>query len=372
MSHFVFTGGGTAGHVVPALPVMAVLRRNGHRVTFIGSNSGYEARLVSAAADRFIGVPAGKLRRYWSWQNLRDVLFVLAGIVASLWHLGRLRPQAVFSKGGFVSLPVVLAAWCWRVPVIVHESDTSPGLANRLAYPFTRTLCVNFPIAAEQLGFRGPVVHVGTPLRDALLHGDAVRGRTRLDLSAERPLVLVTGGSLGADRLNEVVLTAAPELTQRVFLVHICGPGKCPPVTEWPVGYEAFEFLTEDWGDVLAAADLVVSRAGANTLFELLALRKPHILVPLSAAVSRGDQIENARYSEAQGYSRLLDDDSLNSGVLIETIDGELATLDDRRRAMQAFTVPPATELIVELLLEAAGEAVAGPGTRPKQTKDKP
>lgn len=360
MSHFVFTGGGTAGHVVPALPVIALLRRSGHRVTFIGSNSGYEERLVGAAADRFVGVPAGKLRRYWSWQNVRDVFFVFAGILASLWHLGRLRPQAVFSKGGFVSLPVVLAAWLWRVPVIVHESDTSPGLANRLAYPFTRTLCVNFPIAPDKLGFRGPVVHVGTPLREGLLLGDAARGRQRLDISTERPLVLVTGGSLGADRLNSVVLAAAPTLVERVFLVHICGPGKCPPLSEWPVGYEAFEFLSEEWGDVLAAADLVVSRAGANTLFELLALRKPHILVPLSAAVSRGDQIENARYAEARGFSRVLNEDRLNAQTLVEAIDAELLKLDERRAALATFTVPPATEQIAELLLDAAGVAARG------------
>lgn len=355
MKHFVFTGGGTGGHVVPNLPIIERLRAAGHRVTYVGSRSGYEERLVAGAVDAYVGVPAGKLRRYWSFANVLDAFRVLAGVVASVCWLGRLRPDAVFSKGGFVSLPVVFAAWLWRVPVVAHESDSSPGLANRLAYPFLRHLCLNFPVDGARLGFRGPVTFTGTPLRATLRNGSASRGRAFLKVPAERPIILITGGSLGADRLNEVVLAAAPTLTNRYALVHACGPGKCPPPADWPPGYQAFEYLTEPWGDVLAAASLVVSRAGANTLFELLALRKPHLLVPLSRRVSRGDQIENAEFAAAAGYSAVLPEENLTPATLIDAIDAESERLNERQAAMNRFTIPPATEQIAAMLLDLGG-----------------
>ncbi|MEM9743210.1 MAG: undecaprenyldiphospho-muramoylpentapeptide beta-N-acetylglucosaminyltransferase [Pseudomonadota bacterium] len=354
MIHAVFTGGGTAGHVMPALPIMQRLRHDGHRVTFIGGRSGFEANLVADQVDAFHGIPAGKLRRYWSWANLRDVFLVLAGCLAALWLLARLRPQIVFSKGGFVTLPVVFAAWCFRVPVIAHESDASPGLANRLAYPMLAALCTSFERSADELGFRGPLVFTGTPVRDALLSGDAAAGRRYLRLRDDRPVLLVTGGSLGADRLNAVVVDAAAELTREFQLVHVCGRGKTPPRSAWPKGYTAHEFIGDAWGDVLASADFVVSRAGANTLFELLTLRIPHLLVPLSARVSRGDQIQNARYAEAQGFSRVLDDDALTAATLVTAVAEEFQQRGVRQQQLDNFPRADATGTIVALLLEHA------------------
>ncbi|MFK7913963.1 MAG: undecaprenyldiphospho-muramoylpentapeptide beta-N-acetylglucosaminyltransferase [Pseudomonadales bacterium] len=358
MSHVLITGGGTAGHVVPALPVAQRLREQGHRVSWIGSQSGLEERLVAGAVDDYHGIAAGKLRRYWSWQNVKDAFAVVLGIFQALLKVRRLRPDVVFSKGGFVSFPVVLAAWIWRIPVIAHESDRSPGLANRLSYPFIAHLCTNFP--ESDTGFAGPVTYTGTPVRQALLEGNAERGRAFLfgaqhQDSPAAPVLLVTGGSLGADRLNAAVLEALPQLCQSWRVVHLCGPGKLPALAEPIAGYRPFEYLSAEWGDVLAAADLVVSRAGANTLFELLALGKPHLLVPLSLAASRGDQIENADYAQAAGYSQVLQEQDLTAASLVAALTDLAADAAQRRERLAGFQRPDAAALISKLLLDVAG-----------------
>lgn len=358
---FAFTGGGTAGHVVPALPVARALRASGHTVLWIGSRSGLEARLVQGQVDGYHGIAAGKLRRYWSWQNLRDAFAVLAGILQALWLVPRLRLDAVFSKGGFVSFPVVFAAWVWRVPVVAHESDRSPGLANRLAYPFIQALCTNFPEVPTR--FDGPVEHTGTPLRQQLLDGDAERGRAFLfpDVAADAPplpLLLITGGSLGADRLNAAVADAIEPLCSRYRVAHVCGPGKVPagnlPGGDLLANYRALEFVTDAWGDVLAAADLVVSRAGANALFELLELRKPTLFVPLSLAASRGDQIENAAYARDQGLAEVLSEAELTTDTLIAGIDTLAARAPQLRAALGQLERPDATQRIVTMLVNCA------------------
>lgn len=353
---FAFTGGGTAGHVVPALPVARALRASGHEVIWIGSRSGLEARLVQGQVDGYHGIAAGKLRRYWSWQNLRDAFAVLAGIAQALWLVPRLRLDAVFSKGGFVSFPVVLAAWVWRVPVVAHESDRSPGLANRMAYPFIRALCTNFPEVPTR--FAGPVEHTGTPLRQELLDGDAARGRAyafpELGPGApDLPMLLITGGSLGADRLNAVVAAALEPLCSRYRVVHICGPGKVP-LGDLPAGYRALEFVSEAWGDVLAAADLVVSRAGANALFELLELGKPTLFVPLSLAASRGDQIENAAYARERGLAQVLSETEMDADSLVAAIDTLAAQAAELRAALAQLERPDATQRIVAMLVNCA------------------
>lgn len=352
---FLFTGGGTAGHVVPALPVAQALRSAGHSVYWAGSRSGLEERLTADQVDGYHGLAAGKLRRYWSWQNLRDAFAVLLGIVQALRLVHRLQPDVVFSKGGFVSFPVVLAAWLKGIPVIAHESDRTAGLANRLAYPFLKGLCTNFPEAPP--GFTGTVVHTGTPLRAALQVGDGEQGRAFLypaDASAGGfPVLLITGGSLGADALNSAVRDALPELLQRYRVAHVCGPGKCPP-EPWAQGYRPLEFVGEAWGDVLAAADLVVSRAGANALFELLELGKPTLFVPLSRAASRGDQIENAAYAQALGLAQVRSEETLTGAVLAADVDALAAAAPQLRDALARLERPDACRLIVSMLLNCA------------------
>ncbi|MGA0839895.1 MAG: UDP-N-acetylglucosamine--N-acetylmuramyl-(pentapeptide) pyrophosphoryl-undecaprenol N-acetylglucosamine transferase [Pseudomonadales bacterium] len=343
MTHLVCTGGGTAGHVLPALPVMERALAAGWQVTFVGSRSGFEERLLAGLPVRYAGVTTGKLRRYLASENLVDAFRVLVGMVQALLLLRRLRPDVVFSKGGFVSFPVVFAAGCLRIPVLAHESDLSPGLANRMALPFVSTLAVTFP-GTHLADFRGRQVVAGSPLRPLLRSGQAARGRAWLGVPADRPLLLVTGGSLGADRLNRALIAALPELLPQFAVIHVCGPGKRSEV-DLP-GYRAFEFVRDEWGDVLAAADLVVSRAGANTLFELLALRKPALLVPLSARASRGDQLENAAWAVAAGYCRSMQDDGLDGAALAAAVGAAWSARVSLTAALATFEAPDAAAVL--------------------------
>ncbi len=348
MKTAVFTGGGTAGHVLPAVPVMRALQRRGVEVVFIGGADGLERRYLEGLDDvRFFGIASGKLRRYWSWRNLTDVARVLRGVWQSLRLIGRIRPAVIFSKGGHLSFPVVLAARMRGIPVVAHESDFSPGLANRLAMPFLDALCTSFPMRRPG-SLRGELVHTGSPVRPELLAGSAARGRKLVQAPAGRPVVLVTGGSLGADALNEVVAEAAPELVRECCLVHVCGPGK--RIGPHLPGYRQYEFVGPDWGDMLAAADLVVSRAGSNTLFELLSLGKPNLLIPLPARASRGDQIQNADYAAEAGYSRVIQQEQLDASTLVNAVLGMLSEKDAWAARLARFEALPAVDLLVALI----------------------
>lgn len=350
VKRLVVTGGGTAGHVVPALPIIQAFMDRGVRVDFIGSGIELERALVAPLNVTYHGIAAGKLRRYFSLENLLDAFKVLLGILQALVLVGRLRPDAVFSKGGFVSFPVVFAAWCWRIPVVAHESDLTPGLANRLALPFVRTLCVNFP-ATHPGRFSGELIYTGTPVRPELLNGDAARGRALVNAPAEKPVLVVTGGSLGAEALNAVVREALPALVARAVVVHVCGPGRVVPVDE--PDYHPFEYVREEWGDLLAAATVVVSRAGANSLYELLCLRKPNLLIPLPRKASRGDQIENAAWAEAEGFSHVLAQEALTPETLTAAIDEILAETETESGKIAGFLPPDSVGLIVTAIERA-------------------
>lgn len=343
MSRVLFTGGGTAGHVIPAIPVMRKLAQAGVEIAFVGSHSGLEEDLLRDEKLRYFGISSGKLRRYFSLQNVLDVFRVLLGVVNALTVIARFRPDVVFSKGGFVSFPVVFAAWLWRIPVVAHESDLTPGLANRLALPFVRTLCVNFP-TTHPASFAGKVLYTGTPVRPALVNGDANSGRRLLGIEPSKPVLLVTGGSLGADAINATVRRSLPELTAHWHVVHVCGSGKRAEITN--PHYTQFEYVRDEWGDLLAAADLVVSRAGANTLYELLLLGKANLLVPLSKQASRGDQIENAEYAASLGFSRVIAEEDLTTTTLVSTVTEMATQLDGLHRALAAFVAPDSVELI--------------------------
>jgi len=354
VNRLLVTGGGTAGHVVPALPIMQVFVDEGVQVDFIGSGSAFEKSLVAPLSVTYHGISAGKLRRYFSLQNLLDAFRVLLGIFQALILVGRLRPDVVFSKGGFVSFPVALAAWCWRVPVVAHESDLTPGLANRLAMPFVKSLCTSFP-ATRPGRFTGELVYTGSPVRPELTRGDPERGLALIDADGSRPVLIVTGGSLGADRINAVVREALPELVRRAVVVHVCGPGKVVP--QDVADYHPFEYVREAWGDLLAAATAVVSRAGANTLYELLCLKKPNLLIPLSRQASRGDQIENAAWAEAEGFSHVLAEEALTADSLVTAVDEILAETQAESGKIAAFAPPDSVGLIVTAIRRAAGKA---------------
>jgi UDP-N-acetylglucosamine--N-acetylmuramyl-(pentapeptide) pyrophosphoryl-undecaprenol N-acetylglucosamine transferase len=349
----VFTGGGSAGHVVPSLPLIERLVARGWRVHYVGSTSGLEQRLIADCHISFDAIATGKLRRYWSFENALDLFRVAAGCVQALIVLRRRRPHVVFSKGGYVSFPVVVAAWLLRIPVIAHESDLTPGLANRLAFPLVANICVNF--AETHIGgYSDKIVHSGTPIRPALLQGSAERGRTFCSVEPERPVLLVVGGSLGSERINQVVRQALPELTAQFHVIHICGAGNLDAALDRHAHYSQFEFVSEQWGDILAAAALVVSRAGANTLFELLTLGKPNLLIPLSLGASRGDQIDNARYAQAHGFSAVLKEEQLSAETLLARLNSMCAELDQWPDRLQRFPRMDSVACITALIEQRA------------------
>lgn len=353
MTRVVFTGGGSAGHVTPNVALIEAASERGWTVRYIGSHAGIERDIIAPLDIPYTAISSGKLRRYFSWENFIDPFRILWGMLQSLVSLVRDRPDAVFSKGGFVSVPVAIAAWLLRIPVISHESDVTPGLANRLIAPFCRALCVTFRETAPHLP-SGKVVVTGTPVRQALLNGDRQRGLAYLGFTGNKPVLLVFGGSLGADAINQAVRGVLDQLLPRFDVIHVVGRGHEEPglATE---GYVQKTFISDEFGDVMAAADLVIARAGANSLYELFLLHKPHLLVPLTLAASRGDQLANARTFAAQGYSQVIHEEELVSDNLVKAVDGLFENRENVIRAMAAFDQADSTPLILEQIEQAIG-----------------
>ena len=353
MNTILFTGGGTAGHVTPNIALMERFRENGWKIHYVGSQAGIEHTLVGNLDVPYHAIATGKLRRYFSWQNFIDPLFILLGFFQSLFVCLRIRPDVVFSKGGFVTVPFVIAAWVCRIPVICHESDTTPGLANKLSTPFCRHVCVTFPQTAKFLP-SDKVVVTGSPVRDSLIHGNPERGADFYPSISGKPRLLIFGGSLGAGPINQQVEIAVPELVKKFDVLHVVGAGNMSAalgsVRDTGYGYRQVEFIQDEFGDVLSAADVVVSRAGANAIYELILLRKPHILIPLSAAVSRGDQIENAKVFSAEGFSRVIDESELNPESLLKGLDDLMAEIDKVRIKLAAFERIDSVGRITKLL----------------------
>jgi len=362
--NILFTGGGTAGHVLPCVPLIEKFHQMGWQTFFVGSESGLEEHLLQHSSVEFHAVSSGKLRRYFSWKNLLDGFRLVRGIWQAFWLIRRIRPEVVFSKGGYVSFPVVFSAWVCRVPVVAHESDTTPGLANRLALPFLDVLCTSFDVSDRLAGSTSvkkgllhrmpPIVHTGTPMRRELLQGQAVRGRQLCGAAESDSILLVVGGSLGSEAINRVLQSAVESLCQNYFVVHICGRGNVSAAFEKQPRYRQFEFVGEGWGDLLAAARIVVSRAGANALYELLMLEKPNILVPLSARASRGDQIANAQMSEERGYSLVIQEWDLSVEALLAELERLESELDRIRTRLANFPKLDGSKSIADILLQSA------------------
>jgi UDP-N-acetylglucosamine--N-acetylmuramyl-(pentapeptide) pyrophosphoryl-undecaprenol N-acetylglucosamine transferase len=351
-----FTGGGTAGHVTPNMALIDELLAAHWVVHYVGSNRGIERRLIAPIGITFHGIATGKLRRYFSWQNFIDPLFILWGFCQSLWLCLRFRPDVVFSKGGFVAVPLVAAAWLLRIPVISHESDTTPGLANKLCFPFCRWVCVNFPQTAAHLPV-GKVLVTGSPVRADLLQGDAERARRGLGLSNDKPVLLVFGGSLGANVINQAVRQNLAVLLGEFQIVHVVGAGNVLPELADTPGYIQRDYINEGFGDVLALADLVIARAGANAIYELLITRTPHILVPLSAAASRGDQLINARIFSDAGFSEVITEPELTDECLLTRVQQTYARRAAIRQRLTSFAIKDSVAIITDLIRRAADRA---------------
>ena len=347
----VLTGGGTAGHVTPNLALLPGLYARGFEVRYIGSKSGMEQELIENAGVPYDGISTGKFRRYLSFKNVTDVGRVLKGLSEAKKLLKEYQPDVVFSKGGFVSVPVVRAAKKLHIPVIIHESDMTPGLANKLCYSAASKVCCNFPETVELLP-EGKAVLSGSPIRAELLSGSREAGLAFAGLSGEKPVLLMIGGSSGARRLNEVLREALPRLLPDFDVIHICGKGNLSDTLGKTPGYRQYEYISEELKDLFAAADIVFSRAGANAICELLALRKPNLLVPLSKAVSRGDQILNARSFEKQGYSVVIEEEELNAEVLSEALHTLYKERDKYIRRMEESSEKNGVDTILSLIDE--------------------
>lgn len=320
MKRIILTGGGTAGHVTPNIALLPRLRELQYDIHYIGSYNGIEKELVEQMGIPYHGISSGKLRRYFSLQNFTDPFRVLKGFREADHLIKILKPDVIFSKGGFVSVPVVFAGKKRRVPAVLHESDMTPGLANKLALPSAARICCNFPETLKILP-EGKAVLTGSPIRQELLSGDRFKARELLGFSSEKPVILVVGGSLGSVAVNDAIRSVLPSLLSRFQVIHLCGKGKLDPTLNMQEGYAQFEYIKDELRHFFALSDLIVSRAGANAICEILALHKPNLLIPLSAAASRGDQILNARSFERQGYSLVLEEESLSNPLLLDAIN---------------------------------------------------
>ncbi len=352
MKRILLTGGGTAGHVTPNIALLPRLRELGYDISYMGSYNGIEKKLITEFQVPYYGIASGKLRRYFDPKNFSDPFKVLKGYGEAIHILRELKPDVVFSKGGFVSVPVVLAARHCHIPSIIHESDMTPGLANRLAIPAASKVCCNFPETLKYLP-KEKAVLTGSPIRQELLEGDAGRALRFTGLSEGKPVILVMGGSLGAVAVNEAVRKILPTLLTDFHVIHLCGRGKLDSSLSGLSGYVQYEYINEELKDLFALSDLVISRAGANSICELLALHKPNLLIPLSAAASRGDQILNARSFERQGFSLVLEEEEITNDVLLQTIH---RLYDERAAFSEAMKTSHQTnsiETIVGLIEEA-------------------
>ena len=346
----VLTGGGTAGHVSPNIALLPYLKEAGYEVTYIGSKNGIEKNLIADFGLPYVGISTGKLRRYFDVKNFTDPFRVINGFREARKFLKKYKPDVVFSKGGFVSVPVVRAAGSLHIPCVIHESDMTPGLANKLCFHAAKKICCNFPETLEMLP-SGKAVLTGTPIRGELFTGDREKGRAICGFSDDKPVLMVMGGSQGAVSVNNAVRGNLDELLTRFQVVHLCGKGHLDASLEKTEGYRQFEYVKEDLKHLFAAADLLISRAGANAICEILALGKPSLLIPLPTKGSRGDQILNARSFAEQGFSEVLEDE-LAGAMLVDAVNNLYDNRDKYIDAIKASHQTDAIPIIMSLIEE--------------------
>lgn len=349
MKKIILTGGGTAGHVTPNIALLPELRDRNYEVLYIGSYDGMEKGLIEEVGLPYVGISSGKLRRYFDWKNFSDPFRVLKGYFEAKKILKKEKPNAVFSKGGFVSVPVVLAAKRLHIPAIIHESDITPGLANKLAMRGATKICCNFPETVKYLP-EDKAVLSGCPIRKELLEGSRETALEFTGLSGEKPILLIIGGSLGSVFVNNAVRGSLDVLLETFEIIHLCGKGNLDASLDGKKGYVQYEFISDELPDLFAACDVVISRAGANAICELLALQKPNILVPLSLNASRGDQILNARSFESQGFSYVIEEEQVTPDSLLQAVDEVYKNRDKYKSAMQKSNQADPIKTIVDLI----------------------
>lgn len=352
MKRIVLTGGGTAGHVTPNIALLPSLIKEGYEVHYIGSYDGIERKLIEELNIPYYGISSGKLRRYFDPKNFSDPLKVIKGYGEARKLIKKIKPDVVFSKGGFVTVPVVLAAKRYHVPSIIHESDMTPGLANKICIPSAKKVCANFPETVSYLP-AGKAVLTGTPIRKELFSGNKIRGLDFCGFTRNKPVVLVVGGSTGSVKVNDAVRGILPKLLEKYQVIHLCGKDKLDKSIN-TTGYVQYEYIKNELSDLLDAADVVISRAGANAICELLALRKPNILIPLSAASSRGDQILNAESFAKQGYSYVLKEETLTDAKLLEAVETVYTNKQSYIDSMSKSKLNDSIESIIKIIKEVS------------------
>lgn len=350
MKKILLTGGGTAGHVTPNIALLPGLKESGYKILYIGSYNGIEKRLMEAEQIPYRGIATGKFRRYFDIKNFTDPFRVIKGYFQARKIIKAYRPDIVFSKGGFVSVPVVLAAHGVnkKCPVVIHESDMTPGLANKICLRSADKVCCNFPETLQYLPKEKAVLS-GSPIRSELLSGNKLNGYRFTGLSSKKPVLLMMGGSTGSMAINKCLRSILPNLLEEFQVIHLCGKGNLDNSIRQS-GYVQYEYISSELKDLFAISDIILSRAGANSICELLALKKPNILVPLSAAVSRGDQVLNARSYEKQGFSYVLEEENMNADTLLNAIHSVYQNRNKYIECMESSTVSNGVEIIMNLL----------------------
>ena len=351
MKKIVLTGGGTAGHVTPNIALLPSLKEAGYEVFYIGSYNGIEKSLIESLDIPYYGISSGKLRRYKSFKNLTDPFRVIKGYFQARKLMRRIKPDIVFSKGGFVSVPVVLAAGHKHIPVIIHESDMTPGLANKIAMRKATRICCNFPETIKYLP-KDKAVLTGSPIRQELLLGNKLAGLELCNFTPDKPIIMVVGGSTGAVHVNEAVRKILPELLKKFQVVHLCGKGKTDASLNNINGYMQFEYISEQMRDLFSISDIVISRAGANSICELLALK-----IPLSANASRGDQILNAKSFKEHGYSSVIFEEDLTPESLLNAVnelyENRHSYINNMAKSKESNAIPIIMELIEQCSLHS-------------------
>lgn len=346
----VLTGGGTAGHVTPNIALLPLLRAEGWEINYIGSKAGIEKELIEAENIAYYGISSGKLRRYLSFENLKDPFKVIKGLGDAYKILKEIDPNIVFSKGGYVTVPVVMAAKMLKIPVVIHESDMTPGLANKIASKGAKKICVNFPETLKYVGKKG--VLTGTPIRKELFQGNRAKGKSICEFTIGKPTLLVMGGSLGSVKVNSVLREALDQLLVTYNVVHICGKTNLDETLKEKKGYTQFEYVGMELSHIFALTDIMLSRAGANSLAEIVALKIPNVLIPLSKQASRGDQILNADSMVKRGYSEAIQEEELDVNILINTINKVYNNKDFYRNSMISANKLSGTEKVLKEIKE--------------------
>ncbi|MDT3160937.1 undecaprenyldiphospho-muramoylpentapeptide beta-N-acetylglucosaminyltransferase [Staphylococcus aureus] len=321
MTKIAFTGGGTVGHVSVNLSLIPTALSQGYEALYIGSKNGIEREIIESQLPeiKYYPISSGKLRRYISLENAKDVFKVLKGILDARKVLKKEKPDLLFSKGGFVSVPVVIAAKSLNIPTIIHESDLTPGLANKIALKFAKKIYTTFEETLNYLP-KEKADFIGATIREDLKNGNAHNGYQLTGFNENKKVLLVMGGSLGSKKLNSIIRENLDALLQQYQVIHLTGKGlKDDQVKK--SGYIQYEFVKEDLTDLLAITDTVISRAGSNAIYEFLTLRIPMLLVPLGLDQSRGDQIDNANHFADKGYAKAIDEEQLTAQILLQELN---------------------------------------------------